>query len=237
MEILDKAKSICKQIAVDGPAASGKSTASRLVAQKIGAFYVNSGDLYRALTWLALNELIDPEHNCDGIVALLDKYKLHFFHDEENYANELHLFIDTTPVDRTKIRSPKITEKVSFTARIPQVREWMIDVQRNVRSAGLVVMEGRDIGTVIFPDAYCKFFITATPEERARRRLQQSDEVCSQTTLKTLAEEIEKRDKLDSTRAIAPLKAAQDALVVDTTNYAIDEVVKKMVATIEKRNS
>ena len=223
---------IYTQIAVDGPAASGKSTVSRLTARKIGGLYVNTGDLYRALTWLALRKSLHPESDPEGITELLSEHKLSFRRTNGDRTYELCLFIDGTPVDRVGVRSPEVTEKVSFVARIPRVRERMIDLQRNVKSLGLIVMEGRDIGTVIFPGARHKFFITATPQERARRRLQQSREVSDETTLQSLTAKIRKRDLLDSNRKVAPLKPASDALVIDTTDLSIDQVVARMLAVI-----
>ena len=224
------------QVAIDGPAASGKSTVSRLTAERINAFYVNSGDIYRALTWLALKESIDPENDQKGMVKLITKHDIRFCHDQRKYGNELHLFVDNNPIDRKKMRSPEVTEKVSFTAKIPRLRERIIDLQRNVKSMGSIVMEGRDIGTVIFPEARYKFFITANPEERARRRLKQVGEVYSQATLQSLTKEIQQRDRIDSTRLIAPLKPASDAFVIDTTGLTIDEVVNRMLAIIENGN-
>ena len=226
-----------RQVTADGPAASGKSTVSRLTAKAIGAFYVNSGDLYRALTWLALNESIDPEHEHEEVVRLLEKYKLQFLHDDNRHGGELYLYIDNRPADRNMIRSPEVTEKVSFTAKIPDVRDQVISIQRNVKSMGLIVMEGRDIGTVIFPDAFCKFYITASPEERARRRLQQRAEVCDQATMNSLTEEIEKRDRIDSTRTVAPLRPAPDAAIIDTTGLSIGQVVDKMVTIYKSKIS
>ena len=137
--------------------------------------------------------------------------------------------------DKELIRSPAVTGKVSLFAKIPELREHMVHLQRELKSLGPIVLEGRDIGTIIFPDASHKFFITATPEERARRRLQQKGEVSDLATLESLMDEIKTRDRIDSTRSVAPLIPAPDATLIDTSDLSIDEVVSRMV-TIFKKN-
>ena len=219
----------CQQIAIDGPAASGKSTVAKRVAEKLDGFYVNTGDMYRALTLLCIEAEIDVEDE-DAVGAMVDKTEIHYVLDD---TRDLSLIVNDAPADIGKIRSPEVVKYVSQVAKIPVVRTWMVESQRHSAELGLIIMEGRDIGTVVFPDAEFKFFVTATPEERARRRLAQPGEIVDGATLAVVAEEIARRDKMDSERKVAPLKAADDAVYVDTTEMSIDEVVAKVCGIIE----
>lgn len=222
-----------EQITIDGPAASGKSTVAKLLAAELDAFYINTGEMYRALTWEALKQQINPQSDQDKITTLLKTTNLSLIKapDEEKKIN---LFINNQPVDVSAIRSPEVTENVSFTAKIPSVRQWMLDRQRNTESLGLIVVEGRDIGTVVFPNARYKFYLVATPEERARRRLAQSGEVSDGATIKMVTAEIVERDRIDSTREIAPLKPASDAAIVDTTNQSVNSIVSKLASIVRE---
>ena len=176
------------QIAIDGPAASGKSTIAQEIAKKLNATYINTGEMYRTLTkWCMVNE-IDAEDS-DSIVSKLDQIDVSY----REVDGESTLTCCGKPVDRTAIRTPEITEKVSIVAKIPQVRQWMVERQRDSASVGLLVMEGRDIGTVVFPDAKWKFFLTASPMERARRRLAQDGEIPDGSTLESVAKAIADR--------------------------------------------
>lgn len=224
------------QIAIDGPAASGKSTVAKQLAAKIGGYYVNTGDMYRALTMLAQAHGItidnaNPEHSdLAGFERLMAENEICY--TASTTPGELILTINGQPADATQVRSPQVASQVSPVAAIPAVREWMLGRQRQSAELGLIIMEGRDIGTVVFPEAQFKFFVTATPEERARRRLAQPGETVDGATLQAVAAEIAKRDKMDSERPIAPLKPAADAIVVDTTGLTIDEVLEKICSLI-----
>ena len=219
------------QIAIDGPAASGKSTDAKLLAERINGLYVNTGLMYRAIAGAAYNLHIDPEKNPQELVKLLPQWTLEYRLDNEN--KKLELFFNDKPVDNAFLRSKEVSDVVSQVAAIPEVRDWMLQTQRDCAKLPIIIMEGRDIQTVVLPNATYKFFITASPEERARRRLKQGD-FKDGTTLKEVAEQIKLRDHLDSTRAVAPLKPAADSLVINTDNMTPDEVVDKMVEHMQK---
>jgi cytidylate kinase len=219
------------QIAIDGPAASGKSTDAKLLAERINGLYVNTGLMYRAIAGAAYNLRIDPEKNPQELVKLLPQWTLEYRLDNEN--KKLELFFNDKPVDNAFLRSKEVSDVVSQVAAIPEVRDWMLQKQRDCAKLPIIIMEGRDIQTVVLPNATYKFFITASAEERARRRLKQGD-FKDGTTLKEVAEQIKLRDHLDSTRAVAPLKPAADSLVINTDNMTPDEVVDKMVEHMQK---
>ncbi|MFA4943723.1 MAG: (d)CMP kinase [Lentisphaeria bacterium] len=215
-------------IAIDGPAASGKSTVARLVAARLGGIYVNTGDMYRAVTWVAQSAGIRPAEEPAGVAALLAGLDLHY----GLRAGEPVLLLKGEPVPQAAIRAPAVAADVSHVAKIPAVREWLLGRQRETRRLGLVVMEGRDIGTVVFPDAPFKFFVTAAPEVRARRRLLQAGETADGATVASVAAEIAERDRLDSTRAVAPLRPAADAVVIDTDALTAAAVAERIAACV-----
>lgn len=221
-----------EQIAIDGPAASGKSTVARMVAEALGAFYVNSGEMYRTLTWAALQRGIDPERQPAKVPALLPELDLRY--ERDGHGRSV-LTLNGKPVPSSEIRAPGVAAKVGYLARIGEVREWLRDRQLACRELGLIVMEGRDIGTVVLPDARHKFFLTASPTERARRRLAQGGETVDGATLASVAAEIAQRDELDRNRPIAPLREAPDAVIVDSTGQTIDQVIAKILGTIHER--
>lgn len=208
-------------VAIDGPAGAGKSTVAKLLAAEINASYINTGSLYRALALAAgRNGLPVKDLPPDFLAA----QKLEYRGDR--------LFLNgEDPGDA--LRTAQCASDASVISAQPAVREYLLPVQRNAAEKQWIVMEGRDIGSVIFPDAACKFFVTASVEERARRRLAQSGENAAGATLESVAREIAERDHRDSTRAIAPLRPAEDAVIVDTTSLSIDEVVKKLAAMVE----
>ncbi len=207
-------------IAIDGPAGAGKSTVARELAAKLGVTYVNTGSLYRSLALAAEQEGVDPER-VDA--AFLSRQKL-------EYRSGVLLLNGQDP--GSALRRPEIASGASRISAIPIVREYLLPVQRHAAESEWIVMEGRDIGTVIFPDAACKFFITASIEERARRRLAQGGENASGATLESVMEEIRIRDERDSKRATAPLRAAPDAEIIDTTGLSIAEVTARLIAAL-----
>ncbi len=219
------------QIAIDGPAASGKSTVARHLAQRLNACYVNTGEMYRTLTWVVLQKGLDPQQESARIAALLPNLDIVYKPDRDG---RLHLMLDDAPVEPSQIRAPDVTAHVSAVSRIPEVREWMVERQRASSQYGLIVMEGRDIGTVVLPHARHKFFITATPMERARRRLAQAGEVADGATLESVAADIAERDRIDSSREISPLRPADDAVIIDTTELSIEAVIDHVTSLIEK---
>ena len=216
------------QVAIDGPAASGKSTVARLLAGRIGGYYINTGDMYRAVSWVALQHGVDPVANPSGVVALLAGCDLRY----RIVEGVPTLFLNGSVVPQEAIRSPEVSAIVSPVAAIPEVREWMLDRQRECKEVGIVIMEGRDIGTVIFPEAKFKFFVTASPMERARRRLAQKGEVAEGATLESVAADIARRDEIDSTRAVAPLRPAEDAVTIMTDGITAEEVADLLAHAI-----
>ncbi len=222
-------------IAIDGPAASGKSTIAALLAARLHIPYINTGNMYRAITMYALDSGIDLKTSCtnETFRPLLKTLTLDYV---KTASGDYELEVNGS-LPGPKLRSPEVAAFVSPVATLSAVRDWLKDLQRNSVKLGLVVMEGRDIGTVIFPDAKYKFFLTATPEERARRRLAQDGETFDGATLESVARDIAERDRIDSSRAIAPLKAASDAEIVDTSNMTIDEVINYLAGRIENASS
>ena len=212
----------CKStvIAIDGPAGSGKSTVAKLLAEQLGVTYVNTGSLYRALALAAGNAGIDVDDVDESFLkAQLLEYRggVLFLNGKDPGAD---------------LRRADIASGASRISARPIVREYLLPIQRLAAEKEWIVMEGRDIGTVIFPDASCKFFLTASLEERAKRRLAQSSENASGATLADVMREISIRDERDSKRASAPLRQADDALLIDTTGKSIAEVIDEVIANL-----
>ncbi len=184
--------------------------------------------MYRALTWATLKNNIDPKCDPAGVASLLGEFNLRIIANSQDITTTL-LYNDNSIIPED-ILSSHVTSQVSYVAIIPQVRDWMVNKQRETKELGLIVMEGRDIGTVVFPDANYKFFLTARPEERALRRLKQTGEHPTELKLATLVESIIKRDKIDSEREVGPLKPAVDAHIIDSTTLTICDVVNKIVS-------
>jgi cytidylate kinase len=223
------------QIAIDGPAASGKSTVAHLLAAHLGGYYINTGDMYRTVSWLALERALDVRAQPDAVTAMLAEVDLRYAIDP--VRNEPQLRLADKPVPTDRIRSPDVARIVSHVAGIPAVRAWLRERQRATRRLGTIVMEGRDIGTVILPDASYKFFLTASPEVRARRRLAQTGEVPADATVASVAAEIAERDRIDSTRPVAPLKPAADAVLVDAEELTAAQVAEIMLRHIKAGES
>ena len=221
-------------ITLDGPAASGKSTLASMIADKVNGFYINTGDMYRTLTWVISEKNLDLEKDRQQIINLLQELYIHYEKCDEHH---MQLICDGNPVEQAKIRNPEVTKQVSAVAAIPEVRDWMVKCQRKCADVGLVVMEGRDIGTVVFPDAHYKFFVTASPEVRAKRRLAQDGEVPEGATVEKVAADIARRDELDMNRAIAPLKQADDADFIDTSDLTVEQAVDKIVSIVSTKNN
>ena len=226
-----KIMSLMNVIAIDGPAASGKSTVAQRVADRLGGYYISTGNMYRAITLFLMQNKLDLNSQLpfEKIDAFLNKLDLSFF---KNADGKLSMTINGATAD-SAIRSPEVAKYVSRVAALENVRSWLIDRQRGLLTLGLVIMEGRDIGTVIFPDAKYKFFITASPEVRAKRRLAQSGETPEGSTVASVAKEITDRDEMDSKRRIAPLKKADDAIFIDSSEMTVEEVVDRIALFIK----
>ena len=208
------------QIAIDGPASSGKSTVAKIIAKDFDYTYLDTGAMYRAATYLALKNDLSAE-KWSEIVALLDTYPVSFGRDKNG---EQLVFVGDVDVTHP-IRENEVTNNVSWVSAIPEVREKLVDLQQEIATQGGIVMDGRDIGTVVLPHAELKIFLVASVEERAQRRYKENLEKGIPTDLKTLKKEISDRDYNDSHRSVSPLKPADDAIHFDTTGVGIVEVV------------
>lgn len=215
-------------ITIDGPAASGKSTVAKNLARKINASFLDTGAMYRAVTLTAMNEKIDIE-NEKKLFDLLNKTKIRLIAQKNNMR------VCVNDVDVTeKIRQPEVTANARHIAASPKIREKLVQMQRDFAAAQeKIITEGRDQGTVAFPDAHKKFFLTADVEERAKRRQVELKAKENTQTLEQIQMAIEKRDKSDQSRNVGPLKPAEDAVVIDTTNLTVEEVVKKILDCIK----
>ncbi len=218
-------------IAIDGPAGAGKSTVAKAVADALKWAYVDTGAMYRAITLLAMRRGITPEEsNQKDFIDLLKSAKLNF----KPTCNGLNIYLNGENISEA-IRQPDVTNNVSYYSKIPSVRQVLTNLQRELAKTGGIVMEGRDIGTVVLPDADNKFFITASPFERARRRQKDLIKSGYEVELQQLVQEIEQRDQIDSNRVLAPLKPAEDAIILDTSEMSVAEVVDKIVAEVGKK--
>jgi CMP/dCMP kinase len=210
-------------IAIDGPAGSGKSTTARLVAESLGLLHIDTGAMYRAVTVKVLEKGVSPE-NSAAISGLIKATRVEL----ERSGGVLHVLLDGSDVT-DRIRDPDVTRSVSAVSRVREVREAMAQRQRELGLAHGGVMEGRDIGTVVFPDADLKIFLIASLDARARRRQQELQERGQNVELETLRREIATRDELDSSREMSPLKKADDAVELDTSTLTIDQQVDFVV--------
>lgn len=213
-------------ITIDGPAGAGKTTVSRALADRLGYRYIDTGALYRGVAHALRTQGVDPENDedlkklCSGLLLAFEK-------------KEKGLRLMANGEDITEqIRLPEITMLASAVSARPLVREYLLDLQRDLGKEKAAVFEGRDMGTVVFPNADVKFFLDASVSVRARRRYEELSTKTSQT-LRDVALDIERRDHNDSTRALAPLKPAADAIIIDSTDLTVVEVVERMVAHIE----
>lgn len=213
------------KIAIDGPSGAGKSAIAKALAKHLHYEYIDTGSLYRTIAYIATE--IAKTNDVEEILKACDKVRIGY----ENGA----VTLDGSPLGDV-IRTEAISQKTSELSKNPNVRQYLLQLQRRLAEHGGTVMEGRDIGTVILPDAEVKFFLTASEEERARRRYLQRKELGETVDLKTIQADLHKRDLRDRTREIAPLKQAEDAVVIDSTNLGEEEVIEKMLDYVEKAN-
>lgn len=218
---------MAKIITIDGPAGSGKSTVSRLLAARLGYLYLDTGAMYRAVALQARRKNVDLK-DTEKISSICRELDLHF----KTLDGVTRLFLGTEDISAA-IRSPEMDMLSSAVSAIKEVREAMTVLQRKMAEHGEVVAEGRDMGTVVFPDAECKFFIDADPGVRAGRRYRERQERGESVSRQAVEKELKKRDDQDMTRTLAPLVPAKDAILLDTTTLTVEEVVEKMVKTIE----
>lgn len=217
-------------VTIDGPAGSGKSTVARLLAQKLGASFLDTGAMYRAFTFAAMQAGVDLSRE-QKLLDVLHRHRFQF----SSHAEGMSVTIDEVDVTE-QIRSPDVTAKARYIASAPKVREELVRMQREFAAGRRkIVTEGRDQGTVAFADANVKFFLTADPAERAKRRQAELLAKGCHESLDQTRKAIEERDGSDRTRAVGPLKPAEDAIVVDTTNLSIDQVVEKLLGFVRER--
>jgi cytidylate kinase len=214
-------------IAIDGPSGAGKGTVARAIADALGYRHVDSGAMYRAVGWKALREGIALDDEA-GVAALAETALID--------VSRTQVTIDGIDVTRD-IRTPAIDRAAAAVARVPRVRRVLVDQQRQMGIEGAIVMEGRDIGTVVFPDADVKLYLDASPEERARRRAHDPAHTGVPTAVSDVATLLTQRDEIDRTREASPLYAASDAIVVDTTGKSVDQVVSEAMALIRQSRS
>jgi cytidylate kinase len=211
-------------VAIDGPSGAGKGTIARAIAARLGFRHIDSGAMYRAIGWLALRDGI-PLDDEAGVAALAEQARMAVSPSLVTIGG-----VDVTQA----IRTPEIDRAAAAVARLPRVRRALVERQRESGAGGGVVMEGRDIGTVVFPDAEIKLFLDAAPEERARRRAADPAHSARSNPLIEVGTALAARDELDRTRTVSPLFAAPDAILVDTTGKTIDRVVDEVMAIVDR---
>jgi len=215
-------------VAIDGPAGSGKSTVSKLVASKLGLLYIDTGAMYRALTLKAVRTGVDLE-DAGALTALAKTTRV----DLKDGAGDIRVLLDGEDVSGL-IRTPELTNNVKFIARVPGVRHEMVVAQREIGRRSDAILEGRDIGTVVFPDARYKFYLDADVEERSKRRYKELAASNRKVSLEDIRTDVVKRDESDMKRDVGALRIAEDAIVIDTTALSIDGVVEKILSYIKK---
>ncbi|MCX8053010.1 MAG: (d)CMP kinase [Armatimonadetes bacterium] len=218
-------------VTIDGPAGAGKSTVAKGVAERLGYIYIDTGAMYRAVAWKVIQEKI-PISDHTRITALANRLDIRF----EKIGSEQRIFADGEDVTEA-IRTPEATRLSSPVSAIKGVRKRLVDLQRKMGEAGGVVMEGRDIGTVVFPHAEVKVFLTASATERARRRTEELREKGLDVDLDQIAEEISERDLRDSSRSEAPLKQAPDAVLIETDSLTLEQVIDAVIAVHDEKVS
>lgn len=217
------------QIAIDGPASSGKSTVAKIIAQRLELIYCDTGAMYRSVTWAAIQQHVSLADK-SAVARLAETIKISF----KPGNPDQRVFVDDVEVT-TPIRQSEVSVNVSTVAAIPAVRTAMTDLQRQIAASGGIVMDGRDIGTTVLPNADVKIFLIASAHERAVRRYRENIAKGLDTqSLSEIEKAIKVRDQKDSSRKVSPLKKAADAIELDTTSLSIEQVVARIMAIIEK---
>lgn len=214
------------KLAIDGPAGSGKSTISALIAKKLGWTHIDTGAMYRAVTLKAIE--LGVKLDDESSYRFLETIHIHYDHDK--------IFIGDRDVSEA-IRSESVTNNVSLVSSFPYVRRMLVDLQKKAAEHGNIIMDGRDIGTVVLPHANLKIFLTANVEERAKRRYKENVKKGKTAHINQVIEDIVTRDQKDSTRKESPLRKADDAITLDTTHLTIDEVVNKIIELTDKKEN
>lgn len=218
-------------VAIDGPSGAGKSTISKAVAKSMGFLYVDTGAIYRTVGVFVRNHGVDPRDTA-GIEALLPQIRIELRHVD----GVQRMYLNGMDVTET-IREHEISRYASDVSAIPAVRAFLLEMQRKFAATSHVIMDGRDIGTVVLPNATVKIFLTATPEDRSRRRFLELQSKGNDISYEQVLEDVKRRDANDASRAIAPLKPAEDAILLDTTGYELEQSIAAITELIEKRVS
>ncbi|MBP7500660.1 MAG: (d)CMP kinase [Chryseobacterium sp.] len=218
-------------IAIDGFSSTGKSSISKIIAKKLGLIHMDTGALYRGVTYFALQNCTDENRNIDiqKLITNLSQVKLEF----QNIDGELQLFLNGKNINR-EIRFPQVSDNVSQVAKEADVRNYLLKTQRDIAEKSGVIMDGRDIGTVVLPNADYKFFMTASQDERARRRFLELELAGEKIDIETVKQNLISRDKIDSEREVSPLKQADDAILIDNTNINKEETIDLILSSIKK---
>lgn len=216
-------------VAIDGPAGAGKSTIARAVAAQLGFVYVDTGALYRTIGLAVCRRGIDGT-DVPGILATLPEIQVGLTYQD----GAQHVLLDGEDVSDA-IRTPQISTYASQVSSVPKVRAYLLDLQRDLARRQSVIMDGRDIGTVILPDAKVKIFLTASPEKRAARRCAELREKGQDVTVEGILADMERRDALDASRAVAPLKQAEDAVLVDTSDLTLEQSIEAVLTVIRDK--
>jgi len=216
-----------KTIAIDGPSASGKSSVSKGVAAEMEFIYVDSGALYRGVTWQAIRKGVDPK-DAAAVLEAMHNADWNFF-----VKDGAAIFSVDGDVPVQELREKEVREAVAVVAAIPEVRKFVVESLQSLENFGSLVMEGRDIGTVVFPDSPYKFYLDADPEERAMRRYRELVAAGEDEKAHEVMESLKKRDQLDATRKTDPLKVAPGARVIDSTSMSLDEVIQTVVSAVK----
>lgn len=220
-------------IAIDGYSSTGKSSISKIIAEKLGIVHLDTGALYRGITWFALQNCTDKDGNI-SLPKLYDSFpviSLEFKRDED----ELILYVNQINVSK-EIRTAEVSDHVSFIAKQKEVRDFLLETQRSIARNGGVIMDGRDIGTVVLPSADFKFFLTASIEERTRRRYEELLALGLEADIDQVRENLIERDRIDSEREISPLKKADDAIEIDNTNLSKSQTIESILYHLKKIN-
>lgn len=218
-------------IAIDGFSSTGKSSISKIIAKTLGLIHMDTGALYRGVTYFALQHCLDDDRNINiqKLISNLSKVQLEF----QNIDGELQLFLNGKNIDR-EIRFPQVSDYVSQVAKEADVRNFLLKTQRDIATKGGIIMDGRDIGTVVLPDADYKFFMTASQDERARRRFLELEAAGEKTDIETVKQNLITRDKIDSEREVSPLKQASDAILIDNTHIDKEQTIALILSYIKK---
>lgn len=219
-------------VAIDGPAGAGKSTMARRAAETLGIVYVDTGAIYRTVAYAVTIKGIVPTDQA-AVAALLPELALELMWTPDGVQ---HMILDAQDVTEL-IRQPDISQVASVVSAIPSVREFLLNTQRDIAKGHSVIMDGRDIGTVVLPEADVKIFLSASAEVRAKRRWLQLQAMPRQTSFEEVLQEIIERDNRDTNRAIAPLRPAEDAVLLDTSNLTLEESVSKILSIIREKTA